>query len=214
LLAWGSSNVRIVVDRFVSDADTTLSKVNVDGSFACFGLEDEFREQKVSKETRIPAGVYSIELQTVGTLHQKYSQRFADIHRGMLHLRDVPNFTGIMIHVGNTEKETDGCLLVGSQAITEPGQMSVTQSVAAYRRLYQIVVDAAAAGDLSVEIQDNDRPLATPQTTRGRAPAQLTSAARSKRAHSRKSTASTAPPAPAAGRAVRRHARMRKKRRG
>ncbi|HEX5045700.1 MAG TPA: DUF5675 family protein [Gammaproteobacteria bacterium] len=204
----------MLVDRFVSDADTTLSKIVVDGSFACFGLEDEFREKKVAKETRIPAGRYSIELQTEGTLHQKYSQRFADIHRGMLHLLDVPNFTGIMIHVGNTDKDTEGCLLVGSEAVTEPGRMSVTQSVAAYRRLYQIVVDAAAAGDLTIEILDNDRPLAMPQPTRGRPRAPLTPPAGAKRARSRKSTPTPVAPAPAAGRAVRRRARPQQKRRG
>lgn len=206
--------MRIVVDRFLSDAETTLSKILVDGSFACFGLEDEFREQKVAKETRIPAGTYSIELQTEGTLHQKYSQRFADIHRGMLHLRDVPGFTGIMIHVGNTEKDTEGCLLVGSQAITEPGQMSVTQSVAAYRRLYQIVVDAAAAGDLTIEVQDNDRPLAVPQPALAPAPAPLTPAARPKRTRSRTAAPSQASPPAPTGRAVRRRMPVRKKRRG
>lgn len=161
--------MHIVVDRFVSDADTTISRVMVDGDFACFGLEDEYREEKVPKETRIPAGTYPIRLLKKGSHHERYSNRFPDIHRGMLHLQDVPNFTGILIHVGNTEKDTDGCLLVGSQAITEPSQMAVTQSVVAYRRLYTMVAEAAADGTLTIEFQDNDRPLATPVRRRKRA---------------------------------------------
>jgi hypothetical protein len=152
--------MKVVVDRFLSDAETTISNVTVDGSFVCFGLEDEHREKKVPKETRIPAGKYDVRLLLEGDHHKRYSTRFSDIHQGMLHLQDVPNFTGILIHVGNTDKDTSGCLIVGSQAVTEPKKLAVTQSVAAYRRLYQIVVAAAKAGNLTIEIQDNDRPLA------------------------------------------------------
>ena len=146
----------IEVDRFVSDADTTISRITVDGEFICFGLEDEYRETKLSKETRIPAGTYKIKLRKTGTHHAKYSLRFADIHKGMLHIQNVPNFTGILIHCGNTAEDTEGCLLVGSQAITEPGDMKIINSTAAYRRLYSLVVDAAEAGDLTIKFLDND----------------------------------------------------------
>ena len=141
--------MEIVVDRFVADDDTTVSRVNVDGQFVCFGLEDEFREEKVAKETRIPSGTYDVRLRTEGVHHSKYSNRFEDIHKGMLHIQNVPNFTFILIHCGNTDEDTDGCLLVGSQALTEPGEMRVTQSTGA---------DAAAAGDLKIRFEDNDRP--------------------------------------------------------
>ena len=40
----------ITVDRFKSDSDATISNVNVDGQFVCFGLEDEFRAEKVANE--------------------------------------------------------------------------------------------------------------------------------------------------------------------
>jgi len=146
----------IEVDRFVSDADTTISQITVDGEFVCFGLEDEYRETKLSKETRIPAGTYQIKLRKVGTHHKKYSVRFADIHKGMLHIQNVPKFTGILIHCGNTDEDTAGCLLVGSQAITEPGDMKIINSTAAYRRLYSIVVNAAEAGNLTITFLDND----------------------------------------------------------
>ena len=75
----------------------------------------------------------------------------------MLHLQDVPNFKWILIHCGNTEADTDGCLLVGSHAITEPGNMSITSSGAAYKRFYPLVVDAAANATLSIRYVDNDR---------------------------------------------------------
>ena len=149
--------MEILVDRFVSDDDTTISRVTVDGTFVCFGLEDEYREEKVVGETRIPAGTYQVTLRQEGGFHQRYARRFQNIHRGMLHIRDVPNFQWILIHCGNTDEHTAGCLLVGSQAITEPGGMSITSSTAAYRRFYPLVVDAAERGELSITFVDNDR---------------------------------------------------------
>ena len=149
--------MEILVDRFISDEDTTISRVMVDGRFVCFGLEDEYREEKVVGETRIPAGTYSITLRTAGRHHPKYQRRFPDIHRGMLHIMNVPNFTWILIHCGNTDEDTEGCLLVGSQAITQPGDMKIVSSAAAYRRFYPMVVDEAAAGTLTITFEDNDR---------------------------------------------------------
>jgi hypothetical protein len=147
----------ILVDRFISDNDSTISRVMVDGNFVCFGLEDEYREEKMSEETRIPAGTYKVSLRTAGSHHTKYSSRFSDIHKGMLHIRNVPNFKWILIHCGNTDEDTAGCLLVGSQAITEPGDMKIISSTAAYRRFYPMVVDAAANNTLSITFLDNDR---------------------------------------------------------
>ena len=146
----------ILVDRFISDNDSTISKVMVDGNFVCFGLEDEYREEKVSKETRIPAGTYRVTLRTEGSHHSRYSNKFPDFHKGMLQIRDVPNFKWILIHIGNTDEDTDGCLLVGSQAITEPGEMKIISSTVAYKRFYPMVVDAAANETLSITYLDND----------------------------------------------------------
>lgn len=149
--------MEILVDRFISDDDSTVSRVMVDGKFVCFGLEDEYREEKTSGETRIPAGTYQVTLRKEGGHHARYQKKFPNMHRGMLHVRDVPNFTWILIHIGNTDKDTDGCLLVGSQAITDPGDMKVTSSTAAYARFYPMVVDAAENETLSITYVDNDR---------------------------------------------------------
>ena len=82
--------------------------------FLAYTLEDEYREQKEFGETRIPDGKYQLGLRTVGGYNQKYSKRFTDIHVGMLHVLDVPNFEYILIHCGNTDEHTSGCLLVGT----------------------------------------------------------------------------------------------------
>lgn len=152
-----SRDMLITVNRITSDNDATVSAVSVDGRFVCFGLEDEFREDKVVDETRVPAGRYQIGVRQTGGFHTRYQTKFADIHRGMLHVRDVPGFEHILIHVGNTDTDTAGCLLVGTGAVTQPGDMSVQASKRAYKRLYPLVIDAAAAGDLEIDFIDSDR---------------------------------------------------------
>ena len=72
----------------------------------------------------------------------KYAKKFPDIHKGMLHIIDVPNFQWILIHVGNTELDTMGCLLVG---LTRTGR-TIGQSVAAYKKIYPPIAAALTAG--------------------------------------------------------------------
>ena len=151
----------IDVFRFASDNDTTLSTISVDGRFSCFGLEDQYRRgPKVPGETRIPAGTYAVRLRITGAFHGRYSRKFSDIHQGMLELVDVPNFKHVLIHVGNEDGDTAGCILTGTSANSDVGRMSVGASALAYKRLYQHVVNDAAVGDLRISIKDGDRGVA------------------------------------------------------
>lgn len=140
--------MRILVKRFTSDDDTTLSTIWIDNKFQCFGLEDEYREEKVAKETRIPQGMYKVALRTFGGFHIKYSKRFPIFHEGMLEVVDVPGFTDILIHIGNDDDDTEGCLLVGQSAIGDRGNMTIGNSTGAYREMYQKVLKAIKKGDL------------------------------------------------------------------
>ncbi|KKL14000.1 hypothetical protein LCGC14_2520110 [marine sediment metagenome] len=73
----------------------------------CYTLEDEFREIKVSGETRIPSDTYELKLRTEGGLNERYKARFPDIHEGMIWLQNVPNFSWIYLHCGNYDDDTD-----------------------------------------------------------------------------------------------------------
>lgn len=147
----------ITVDRFKSNDDATVSNISVDGTFVCFGLEDEYREEKVARETRIPSGTYAIGLRKEGGFHNRYTNRFPDMHRGMLHILDVPGFEYILIHIGNTDEDTAGCLLVGSNASVDDGELRVTSSRLAYQKLYPMLVTAADQNELTITFIDNDR---------------------------------------------------------
>lgn len=148
--------MHILVDRVAHDDDSTLSVISIDDNFECFGCEDEPREEKLAGETRIPAGIYDVEMRTVGGFNARYSKKFPALHRGMLHVIGVPGFEYILIHIGNKQEHTDGCLLVGAGANTI-SEYSVTSSAVAYIKLYSKVLSAAEAGELTIEYRDSDK---------------------------------------------------------
>ena len=150
--------MKLKVIRYSSQADSTsglLFEENELGlKFLCYTLEDEHRALKVKGETRIPEGTYEIKLRTEGGFHQRYSKKYPDIHRGMLHVTDVPGFEYILIHTGNTDEHTAGCLIVGdtqsNNRIIKDG--FVGQSVNAYKRIYPSIARVLEKGD-TVTIQ-------------------------------------------------------------
>ena len=117
--------------------------------FLAYTLEDEYRDEKEYGETRIPDGIYKLDLRKTGGYHQKYSKRFKDIHIGMLHVTNVPGFEYILIHCGNTDEHTAGCLLVGdsqeNNQITKDG--FIGKSTQAYKRIYPRIAEAIECGE-------------------------------------------------------------------
>ena len=117
--------------------------------FLAYTLEDEYRDEKKYGETRIPDGTYKLDLRKTGGYHQKYSKRFKDIHVGMLHVTNVPGFEYILIHCGNTDEHTAGCLLVGdsqeNNQITKDG--FIGKSTQAYKRIYPRIAEAIECGE-------------------------------------------------------------------
>ena len=133
--------MELIVDRYNSESDYTDGLLFINGKFECYTLEDEYREVKVKGETRIPNGTYKIELRVVGGFHNKYSSKYgSSFHKGMLWVKDVPNFEYILIHTGNTDEHTAGCLIVGSTADNKKGFIGA--SVNAYKSLYPKVLKA------------------------------------------------------------------------
>ena len=140
--------MELEVLRFSSQTDCThgilFEVTDIGKRFLCYTLEDEHRALKVKGETRIPAGTYNIKLRKEGGFNQRYTKKYSNIHRGMLHVVDVPGFEYILIHTGNTDEHTAGCLIVGdsqeNNLILRDG--FVGKSVNAYKRIYPSIAKA------------------------------------------------------------------------
>jgi len=113
----------IEVKRFEFKDTHTVGKMYVDGVYECFTLEDAVRNgTKVLGKTAIPIGTYKLIIDA--------STRFK---QDMPHILDVPDFTGVRIHAGNTSADTDGCILLGS---SWAGKNFIGNSKIAYKKFF------------------------------------------------------------------------------
>ncbi len=92
--------LKLVREAFTDKS--TIGSLSVDGVYLCHTLEDVVRDVKIAGETCIPFGSYQVIINR--------SERFK---RDMPLLMNVPGFSGIRIHPGNTDADTHGCILVG-----------------------------------------------------------------------------------------------------
>jgi hypothetical protein len=144
--------LQVVRTQFGKDATNGL--LFIDGKFECYTLEDQYQAVKVMHETCIPEGEYDIQFRKTGGFHTRYSAKYGNSHYGMLHLQDVPGFTYILIHSGNTDESTSGCLIVGeTQQDLDLGKDGfVGQSVKAYKAMYRKVANELLQGNkVSIE---------------------------------------------------------------
>lgn len=101
-----NKTLQLKVERRWPTENYTIGRLYVNGELWCNTLEDKVRdltkEKKVPGKTAIPAGTYKVVL--------TYSNKFK---RRLPLLLDVPFFTGIRIHAGNTADDSEGCILLG-----------------------------------------------------------------------------------------------------
>jgi len=125
----------VLIDETIT---STISKLVFQDEFFCFILEDGPRNEKVAGHTRIPEGRYRLIQRKRGRFHEKYRMTFG--HSFVVELENVPGFTDILIHVGNSPEDTRGCLLTATsfEYHDTPHQINYrgTNSVAAYKELY------------------------------------------------------------------------------
>jgi hypothetical protein len=122
-----------------------LGRFFTNGAMECFTLEDVRRPDgvKVQNNTAIPAGTYNVIIDA--------SVRFK---RDMPHILDVPGFTGIRIHSGNTDADTDGCILLGNKIENDDYISGSHDAFNAWFPKLQAAIDA----DESVTLVINDIP--------------------------------------------------------
>jgi len=108
--------------------------------FVCHTLEDPVRLEKVMGDTAIGSGTYRVTITR--------SQRF---ERLLPLLHDVPEFSGVRIHPGNTTRDTAGCILVGTQrgdSVETGAETQILHSRDAMAQVQKRIAACIAAGDL------------------------------------------------------------------
>lgn len=97
--------MELTLNRIFLGSSATIGELLVNDKHLCDTLEDRVRPEgeKVYGKTAIPEGTYEVKL--------THSPRFKKILPEIL---NVPNFSGIRIHTGNSSKDTEGCILVGT----------------------------------------------------------------------------------------------------
>jgi hypothetical protein len=142
--------------------NSTVSSLHVDGVFCCFILEDGYRAIKVAGETRIPAGVYSIVQRKVGTFFNRYSKKFG--HFFVPEIIGIANFLYILFHMGNTTKDTRGCLLCGMAIEYDEATgnyfIPAGRSTSAYLKLYRLLSAAFNRGEAVQIVVDRKERIA------------------------------------------------------
>lgn len=155
--------MHLELKRFHDDGDTTFGVFYIDGVAQCFMVEDQKQTKKVWGEMRIPEGTYMVSLRISGGFHQRYSKKFPTMHDGMLCIHNAPNwkiiqsgvtFQYVLIHIGNDDDDTAGCLLPNDTATFST--MRGAGSTQAYKKIYPIIRDAIQRGkQVKITITDH-----------------------------------------------------------
>ena len=97
--------MELTLNRIFLGSSATIGELLINDKHLCDTIEDRVRPEgeKVYGKTAIPEGTYEVKL--------THSPRFKKILPEIL---NVPNFSGIRIHTGNSSKDTEGCILVGT----------------------------------------------------------------------------------------------------
>ena len=133
--------MNIIVKRTFKGPDYTIGKLYIDGKYFCDTLEDTVRAPgvKIPGKTAIPAGKYKIKLTE--------RLRFKKL---MPRLENVPGFTGVLIHAGNTAEDSGGCILVGKNRV----KGKVLDSRETFARLFRLLFVSERGGE-TLEIAIN-----------------------------------------------------------
>lgn len=149
------SKMELIVDRKWKKQSYTISNLLVDGKWFCNVLEDadrgldssmsiaKIRELKKPSITAIPRGTYEITLDVISPKYYTNSFYKQVCNGKVPRLLNVKGFEGILIHAGNTDKDSAGCLLVGINL--ERGKVLKSQET--FRKLYKMLSEAKLRGE-------------------------------------------------------------------
>jgi Family of unknown function (DUF5675) len=129
---------------------STISHLLDEDKHECFIIEDtdrglkstmsleEIQKLKIHGKTAIPEGRYQVVI--------AFSPRFK---RLLPRLLNVPGYDGVLIHIGNYPRDTEGCLLPG----TIPTKDCVLHSTTAFNNLYKKLLSVPKDQEIWITIK-------------------------------------------------------------
>ena len=152
--------MKILIDRKWKKENYTIGKLYIDDMFFSNTLEDkdrglissmspeEIKKNKKAGETAIPTGTYKVRMDILSPRFSKSNWYIKNCNGArMPRLKDVPGYDGVLIHCGNSAKDTEGCILVGKNDV----KGMVTKSKDYFLKLYNIMYAAYKKGE-NIEI--------------------------------------------------------------
>lgn len=134
--------MKLLLKRIAKKANYTIGNLYINGEWFSNTLEDtdrgltqsmsleEIKKKKIYGKTAIPTGTYQIDMNTVSP---KFKNRaWAKPYEGKIpRLIDVPGYEGVLLHPGNSEEDSLGCVLVGKNKV----KGKVVESQATFHKL-------------------------------------------------------------------------------
>lgn len=142
--------MNIKIKRVAKKPTYTIGKLYINDEYFCDTIEDkdrglnksmsieDIKKKKVYAETAIPTGSYEV---TTNIVSPKYSKKptYMKMCGGRVpRILDVPGFDGVLIHTGNTQKDSMGCIIIGMNKVVG----KVVNSIETFKKLFPII-DAA-----------------------------------------------------------------------
>jgi hypothetical protein len=136
--------MELVLHRRFLGEEYTIGSLYIGSEYFCDTLEDkdrgltrympleEIRKIKIPHETAIPTGEYKV-IVNISPAKKRMLPR----------LLDVPGFSGILIHRGNTKNDSSGCILVGKNKV----KGKVINSTQCEKQLVEILTEAQERGE-------------------------------------------------------------------
>lgn len=138
--------MKLLLERCGFGPKATIGNFFVDGEQFCWSLEDVDRHleldpsAKIYGQSAIPRGTYDVVF--------SFSPHFG---RDMPHLVNVPGFKYVMIHRGNTDADTEGCILVGGKPL---GPDFIPHSREHFEALVRAMEEAEEHGEsITIEVR-------------------------------------------------------------
>ena len=147
--------MKLTLKRIAKRDTYTIGRLYINGEYFCDTLEDkdrglkqsmslsEIKAKKVYGKTAIPAGEYEITLHIISPKYSKKPWFVKLCGAKMPRILNIPGYDGVLIHEGNSDKDTCGCVLVGKNTVVG----KVLESKNTFAKLYPILKAASDKGE-------------------------------------------------------------------